>query len=170
MAGSLEQGDFTRLVYEHQGMVFSIAYHLVHDRALAEEIAQDVFLQLHRAIESLKSEEHATAWLRKVTVHRAIDCSRRRFAKAEIPLVDVPEPASLPAPVDPLLSRRLRHVVASLPGKMRAVVVLRYQEDMGPEEIADTLGMPPATVKSYLQRALAMLREKLARSLGEVKA
>lgn len=162
--------EFARLVREHQAMVFSIAYHLVHDSSLAEEVAQDVFLQLYRAMETLQSDQHVISWLRKVTVHRAIDCCRRRGARPEVPLVDVPEPASLPAPGDPMLSRRLRQVVASLPEKVRAVVVLRYQEDLGPEEIANTLGMPVATVKSYLQRGLAMLREKLARSLGEVKA
>lgn len=163
-------GEFTTLVRKHQSMVFSIAYHLVHDRAVAEEVAQDVFLQLHWAMKSLKSEEHAVAWLRKVTVHRAIDACRRQVARAEVSLADVVEPATLPARGDPMLSRRLRQLVGSLPEKTRAVVVLRYQEDMGPEEIADTLGMPTATVKSYLQRGLAMLREKLARSVGELKA
>jgi RNA polymerase sigma-70 factor (ECF subfamily) len=170
MAAPQGTGEFAKLVCEHQGMVFSIAYHLVHDRSLAEEVAQDVFLQLYRVMQTLKSEQHVIFWLRKVTVHRAIDCCRRRVSRSEVPLVDVPEPASLPAPGDPMLSRRLRQVVASLPEKIRAVVVLRYQEDMGPEEIANTLGMPVATVKSYLQRGLAMLREKLARTLGEVKA
>lgn len=151
-------------------MVFSIAYHLVHDRGLAEEVAQDVFLQLYRALDTLQSEGHVVSWLRRVTVHRAIDCCRKQAAKAEIPLLDAPEPSSFPALGDPMLSRRLRQLVASLPEKTRAVLVLRYQEDMSSEEIAGTLSMPPATVKSHLQRGLAMLREKLARSLGEVKA
>lgn len=96
MAASQGTGEFTRLVREHQGMVFSIAYHLVHDRPLAEEVAQDVFLQLYRAMETLKSEQHVISWLRKVTVHRAIDCCRRKGNRFEVPLVDVPEPASLP--------------------------------------------------------------------------
>ncbi len=54
-------------------------------------------------------------------------------------------------------------MVESLPEKQRAIIVLRYQEDLEPAEIAEVLGMPVATVKSYLQRALALLRQKLGR-------
>ena len=58
--------------------------------------------------------------------------------------------------------------MAALPEKARAIVVLRYQEDLDPAEIARVLGIPVGTVKSQLQRALALLREKLSRSLGEI--
>jgi len=61
----------------------------------------------------------------------------------------------------------LQALIASLPEKARAVVVLRYQEDLMPEEIAKLLEMPVGTVKSHLQRSLAMLREKLGRTFGE---
>jgi RNA polymerase sigma-70 factor (ECF subfamily) len=57
-------------------------------------------------------------------------------------------------------------LVASLPEKPRMVMVLRYQEDLMPEEIAGVLDMPVRTVKSHLQRSLAMLREKFDRSVG----
>jgi RNA polymerase sigma-70 factor (ECF subfamily) len=59
-------------------------------------------------------------------------------------------------------------MVASLPEKARAVVVLRFQEELGPEEIARVMGIPVGTVKSQLQRALGMLRAKLERTLGEI--
>jgi RNA polymerase sigma-70 factor (ECF subfamily) len=58
--------------------------------------------------------------------------------------------------------------VSSLPEKPRLVMILRYQEDMGAEDIAEVLTMPLATVKSHLQRSLAMLREKVTRAIGEV--
>ncbi len=149
-------------------MVFSIALHVLNDRALAEEVAQDVFLKLYGVIESLQSAEHVVFWLRRVTVHRAIDEARRRRSRPEVPFDETFEPAALPRVGDPMLNRRLQQMVASLPEKARAVVVLRYQEDMSPEDISRALGMPVATVKSQLQRALAILREKCARSLGEV--
>jgi RNA polymerase sigma-70 factor (ECF subfamily) len=69
---------------------------------------------------------------------------------------------------DPLLGTALKKLVAALPEKSRAIVVLRYQEDLDPTEIARVLAIPVGTVKSQLQRALALLREKLSRSLGEV--
>jgi RNA polymerase sigma-70 factor (ECF subfamily) len=161
-----EVPEFADLVNAHQAMVFSIAYHFVHDRGVAEELAQDVFLQLHRALPSLQSEAHVIAWLRKVTSHRCIDRARRR--KREISLEDAPQLVSSPPAGDPLLSLRLRRIVASLPANARIVIVLRYQEDLGPEEIAQVLGWRVNTVKSQLQRSLAMLREKLGRDLGDV--
>jgi RNA polymerase sigma-70 factor, ECF subfamily len=60
-------------------------------------------------------------------------------------------------------------MVDTLPEKARMVVILRYQEDLEPGEIAKTLGMPLNTVKSHLRRSLAMLRDKLSRTLGEVQ-
>ncbi len=158
--------EFADLVREHQGMVFSIACHFLHDRAVAEELAQDVFLQLHKALPGLRSAEHVEFWLRKVTAHRCIDYSRRH--RPELSLEDVPEPASQPNESDPLLSRRLRQLVATLPENARLVVILRYQEDLDPEEISRLLGMPVNTVKTRLHRALAMLREKVGRVLGDV--
>ncbi len=162
-----ELPEFADLVRAHQSMVFSIAYHFVHDRAVAEELAQDVFLQLHRTLSSLQSEAHVVAWLRKVTSHRCIDYTRRQ--RPEVSLDEAPPLVSDPPQGDPLLSLRLRRIVASLPPNARIVVVLRYQEDLGPEEIAKLLGWRVNTVKSQLHRSLAMLKEKLGRDLGDVK-
>jgi len=159
--------DFADLVRRHQSMVFSIAQHFLADRSAAEELAQDVFLQLHANLQNLKSEDHVIFWLRKVTAHRCIDYKRRR----RLPQVSLEEVAEPSAPVqssDLFLARRLRQVVASLPEKPRLVMILRYQEDMSPEDIADVLTMPVATVKSHLQRSLALLRDKVTRSIGEV--
>src|ERR1700722_4557185 len=161
------QTDFAQLVQRHQSMVFSIALHFLADRQAAEELAQDVFLQLHANLATLKSEEHVKFWLRKVTAHRCIDYKRRRKLP-QVSLDDVPEPAAPMQPGDPFLARKLRQLVASLPEKPRLIVILRYQEDLTAADIAETLAMPVATVKSHLQRSLAMLREKVTRATGEV--
>ncbi len=148
-------------------MVFSIALRILGDRFLAEETAQDVFLELHAKLDELESDEHVLHWLRRTTVHRSIDRIRQRERRPEV----VTDPGELPElavdalPGDPLLSRQIRQLVASLPETPRAVIVLRYQEDMAPEEIAEALSMPVATVKSHLRRALQLLREKMARVL-----
>jgi RNA polymerase sigma-70 factor (ECF subfamily) len=169
MAEPQDRAEFATIVREHQNMVFSIAYHILHDRGLAEEIAQDVFLQLHASLHTIESPAHLVFWLRKVAVHRAIDCARSRGSKGEVPLDSELEPTVAASPTDPLLGRRLKQLVASLPDRTRAVIVLRYQEELSPEEIAQTLSMPVATVKSYLQRGLAMLREKVSRTIGAVQ-
>ncbi len=149
-------------------MVFSIALHFLRDRSAAEEVAQDVFLQLHRHFATIETAR-VVFWLRKVTSHRAIDYIRRRKLRATVALENLPEPSSPSEQPDLMLQRRLRTLVASLPEKPRMVMVLRYQEDMMPEEIAAALDMPVRTVKSHLHRSLEMLREKIGRSMGELK-
>jgi RNA polymerase sigma-70 factor (ECF subfamily) len=148
--------------------VFSIALHFLRDRATAEEVAQEVFLSLHRNLDRIETPAHAAAWLRKVAVQRSIDEGRRRGRRPQVALEDVAEPAAAMKPGDPLLSEMLRKLIATLPEAPRMAMVLRYQEDLEPAEIAAALEMPVATVKSHLQRSLALLREKLARrGVGE---
>ena len=160
--------DFTEMVREHQSMVFSIAWHYLRDRTLAEEVAQDVFLQLYKSLGSLESPGHVVFWLRKVAAHRSIDAGRRRRRDPQVGLDNLPEPSCAAGPGDPLRARRLRQLVASLPEKARMVVVLRYQEELSAEEIGRLLEMPVGSVKSQLARALAVLREKALRTFGEV--
>ncbi|HUI54205.1 MAG TPA: sigma-70 family RNA polymerase sigma factor [Bryobacteraceae bacterium] len=155
--------DFAGLVREHQSMVFSVCWHYLHDRDLAEETAQEVFLSLHRNLASIQSAAHAAHWLRKVAVQRAIDEGRRRRRRPQVALADVAEPAALTPVGDPMLAGTLRRLVATLAEAPRMVMILRYQEDLDATEIAEILDMPLATVKSHLQRSLALLREKLRR-------
>jgi RNA polymerase sigma-70 factor, ECF subfamily len=157
---------FTQLVDEHQAMVFSLAYHCLGDRALAEEVAQDVFLELHRKLASLESPEHVRHWLRRVATHRSIDQSRRRKLRPQMGLDEVREPASLEAQSDPILGATLRRLVATLPEKPRLVVILRYQEDLDPADIAEVLEMPVRTVKSHLRRSLETMRRKMTSVSG----
>jgi RNA polymerase sigma-70 factor (ECF subfamily) len=72
------QPDFEQLVDEHQSMVFSLAWRMTGDRGLAEEVAQDVFLELDRHMERIESPEHALNWLRRVAMSRSADALRRR--------------------------------------------------------------------------------------------
>jgi RNA polymerase sigma-70 factor (ECF subfamily) len=83
-------------------------------------------------------------------------------------LEDAPEPAAADSASssDPLLSGMLRDLVAALPENARIVMILRYQEDLDPMDIAQALDMPIATVKSHLQRSLALLRDKLSHKKG----
>jgi RNA polymerase sigma-70 factor (ECF subfamily) len=171
-AESAEPRTFASVLRAQQSMVFSIAYHFLRDRSAAEEVAQDVFLQLHRCFSDLKSDQHVAFWLRKVASHRCIDYVRKQKNQAAVSLDDAP-PASIASqsdkPQDHFLNRRLQLLIASLPEKPRMVMILRYQEDLMPEEIASVMEMPVRTVKSHLQRSLAMLREKIDRSMGEVR-
>ena len=156
------QPDFEQLVDGHQSMVFSLALRMTGDRGLAEEIAQDVFLELDRNLAKIESPEHACHWLRRVTMSRSADALRRRRVRGMDLWVDIDEanaPHSAAERISPL-GARLEHLLTTLPEAQRAALVLRYQEDMLPEEIAVALDAPLATVKSNLQRGLKLLRAK----------
>lgn len=169
------QPDFEQLVDEHQSMVFSLAWRMTGDRGLAEELAQDVLLELDRNLHKLGSPEHARFWLRQVTLHRSADALRRKRAKAASLgtdlWVELEERHVLVEPFDmdedSPLGRRIEELLAGLPESQRAALVLRYQEDLTPEEIAVTLSAPLATVKSHLQRGLKLLRIRASQTLKE---
>jgi RNA polymerase sigma-70 factor (ECF subfamily) len=153
--------DFARIVADNQSLVFSLAVRFLRDREGSEELAQDVFLQLYRRLREIESPAHATAWLRRAICHRCIDEARKRRLRPRVGLEDIAEPSGPGRDSDPLLSERLRRLVADLPDKARMVMLLRYQEDLDPSDIARTLNMPVSTVKSLLHRALAVLRGRL---------
>lgn len=164
----MERSRFAEVVQQHQSMVFGLAWNFLRDWATAEELAQDVFLHLHQKIEELESPEHVKFWLRRVTSHRCIDESRRRKLRPRIGIHEVPEPSSKQSTRDPMLAANLQRLIGALPPRSRAVMLLRYQEDLEPAEIAATLGLPVSTVKSQLHRSLAVLRGKLERKSQEV--
>jgi len=162
------QPDFEQLVDEHQSMVFSLALRMTGDRGLAEEIAQDVFLELDRHLGKIESAAHACFWLRRVTMSRSADALRRRKVRQMDLWVEIKEHHGLqPEPRTSPLGGRLEDLLATLPEPQRAALLLRYQEDMTPEEIAASLDAPVATVKSHLQRGLKLLRAKAAIHLKE---
>jgi len=88
------------------------------------------------------------------------DCAVRQRTKT-VALEESAAIASEADDGDPLLQRRLRELVGALPPAPRAVIVLRYQEDLDPVEIARTLSMSINTVKSHLKRSLASLRDQV---------
>ena len=154
-------------------MVFSLAWRMTGDRGLAEELAQDVLLELDRHLGKMKSPDHVRFWLRQVTMHRSADALRRRRSNAASLDTDVwveleerhviVEHFDEESP----LGRRVEELLATLPESQRAALVLRYQEELTPEEIAVTLQAPLATVKSQLQRGLKLLRMRASQTLKE---
>ena len=152
--------SFAALIHEHQDMVFSIAWHFLHDRGRAEEIAQEVFLQLYRTLGEIESPAHLTFWLRRVTSNRCIDESRRGRWRI-VTLDEASDVAHDADATDPLLKRRVGQMLQRLPAQQRLALTMRYQEGLEPSEIGVVLGMPLNTVKSHLRRGLSALREWL---------
>lgn len=155
-----ELAGFRELIRAYQDGVYTLALRMLRVPEDAEELAQDVFVSVHRHIGGITCEAHLLFWLRRTVCHRAIDRLRRRLPYPSVTLDDAAEVASPDTGADPLLERQLRDLVLRLPPAARAVVLLRYQEDLDPPEIARTLDMPLNTVKSHLKRSLALLRRR----------
>lgn len=156
---------FSQALEANKAMVYSILWHFLHDRALADELAQDVFFELHRAWNSMRSAAHLTSWLRRVTTHRAIDQVRKRKTRPETSLEETAEPTVFERVHDGFLSCYLERMVASLPSQQRMLLILRFQEELDWEEIADLLHLKVNTAKTQAARALQLLRAKATQRL-----
>src|SRR5580698_6878959 len=103
----MTNADFESLVSGHQTMVYSIAFNFFRNAALAEEVAQDVFLQLYKDRHVYKSNAHIVSWLRRTTAHRCIDALRRRSSQTEVQVDELPDIPDVTVESDPLLRERL---------------------------------------------------------------
>ena len=144
-------------------MVYAIALRITCDAGVAEEVAQDAFLALYRAREQPAGADHVRFWLRRAATHGAISALRRQGRQPEAGAEEWQEEEHVrEARVRQgfELEARLDDLLRGLPETLRVALVLRYTEDMMPEEIARMLEQPVATVKSNLRRGLSLLRRK----------
>ncbi len=156
-----ETAAFESLVRMYQGSVFSIGYRMLNRRDAAEDLAQEVFLQLYRKLDSIETLEHLGFWLRRVAANLAIDWLRRASHGVTRPLEEGAEVPAQQQDGDPLLSQELARLLGELTPAARAVMLLRYQEDCDVADIAAALEMPVNTVKSHIKRSLTALRGKM---------
>ncbi|RKN07536.1 SigE family RNA polymerase sigma factor [Streptomyces radicis] len=137
------------------------AYLLTGDRHLAEDVAQTALAKAYRSWPRVMRSDNPDAYVRRILV----SCHRDRFRKRRVPehLMDVP-PEAIAAQDDMARADerdRLAAALARLPMRQRAVVVLRYWEDLSEAEVAQTLGCSIGTVKSQASKALSKLRATL---------
>jgi RNA polymerase sigma-70 factor (sigma-E family) len=138
------------------------AFLLCGDWHHAEDLVQTALIKLFRAWPRV-SDGGEDAYARQVLVRVAIDESRRfwRRERAAAELPDSPAPEESPD-----LSLDVRQALAALPARQRAIVVLRYWEDLSVAEVARLLGCPQGTVKTQASRGLAKLRDMVTASNG----
>jgi RNA polymerase sigma-70 factor (ECF subfamily) len=162
-AGRAEQA-FERLVPAYRRRVIGLAYSVLRDRAAAEDLAQEVFVKLWRALPRYDGRARLSTWIYAITRNAAISAlrTRRRSVSLSDPAV-LAEAENREAAPDPALgdSALWRHVDA-LPEKQRQAVILYYQDERTVDEVAAMMGMPVNTVKTHLHRARAILAAALA--------
>ncbi|MCL4836657.1 MAG: sigma-70 family RNA polymerase sigma factor [Thermoanaerobaculia bacterium] len=166
---------FAELVRRFERPVFGLVVRLVRDPALAEDLAQEVFLRAWRALPTFDPERRFASWLLRIAHNGAIDALRRRRAAFLLPLEPPGDEEGRereiadPSAVDPEaravgrdLARALERALARLRPEYRSALLLRFQRQLAYEEIAEVLGLPLGTVKTFLHRGRAELARALA--------
>jgi RNA polymerase sigma-70 factor (ECF subfamily) len=159
------------LVREHSRLVYRIAYAVLRRHHDAEDATQETFMRVLRYSSKLSAVENAKTWLARIAWHVAVDRTKQRGRTREVPLEDSEKPiievASSNTPADETVqgaqvSVALERMIAALPEKLRKPLILSTIEEMSPREVAATLGINEAAVRSRVFRARQILREKLA--------
>lgn len=163
LAGSRQA--FETLLAQQERRVYTLALHLLSDAAEAEDVTQDTFIEVHRALPTFRGRSRLDTWVCRITVNL---CLQRRRKRAVVTTALWPDNLSAPAQDDPVqrtLSVELQAViaraVATLPEAQRDVFILHEMEGWSYGEVAESLGCPVGTVKSRLSAALARLRPLL---------
>ena len=138
-----------------------VAYAVSGDLGVAEDAVQTAFAKAYRSWRRVSRLEAPEAYVRKMAVNEVLNTRRRAHTRREVARADVPDSPG-PASYDAALSHdEMWSAVSALPPRQRAVLVLRYYEDLSEQQIADVLGCRPGTVKSQAAAALATLRTRL---------
>jgi RNA polymerase sigma-70 factor (sigma-E family) len=156
-------GDKLEALYlRHGPEALRLAYLLTGDRELSEDLVQEAFVRVARRLTGLRSADSFQWYLRRTVVNLANShLRRRRVERAHVSrLVNSAAAAGVSTP-DMVTKQAVRDAIAQLPARQRAVVVLRYYEDLTDQQIASVLGCPVGSVKSSLHRAAAILRQHL---------
>jgi len=155
---------FRELVDQYKGMVFAVISRTVSDRSLVEDLAQDVFVRVHRGLRSFRGDARLSTWMCRIAINVCADARQR--APREVSLDAAPAGAPPPPAaivVDPAfagleLRDRVAKAMARLSDRSRLVLTLHYFAGRGYEEIAEALDVPLGTVKTQLHRAKQELR------------
>lgn len=175
LAAQVQRGDltaFTGLVERYKDRLYNLGYRMLRNPSDAEEIAQEAFLHVFRAIQSFQTDQRFSTWCYRIASNLCIDRLRRRPDTR----VSLDEPVTSSdlyfqlADTNPLpdaqveageLREEIQRAIGALPPKYRLVVVFRHVDDLSYEEIAQITELPMGTVKTRLFRAREILRRSL---------
>ena len=154
--------DFDKFVAAHVDDLLRTAYLIVWDEGEAEDLVQECLLKVARRWPRVRRMEQPQAYARRILVNLALDGARRRAQRRRELEPGTPPILSAIDPLQTLETRaELLEALGQLHERQRAVLVLRYFNDLTEAQVADVLGCSPGTVKSSASRGLARLREAL---------
>ncbi|MFN8399399.1 MAG: sigma-70 family RNA polymerase sigma factor [Anaerolineales bacterium] len=151
------------LVTRHQTGVFNVCYRILHNRADAEDLAQETFIRALDRLHTFDLEREFSPWIRRVAANLCLNHIEAQ--KPSAPLDEERDEDKTQGPGEQVevkeRSEQIRSALASLPPHYRLVVELRHYQELSYDEIASELNIPLSDVKSHLFRARKLLAEKL---------
>jgi RNA polymerase sigma-70 factor, ECF subfamily len=178
-----DRAAFCALAARYERRVYSLALHFCRDRADAEDLSQEVWLRAFRALSSFRGDSSFYTWLRRIAVNAFLNdraATQRRNETRPAPATDerrasaatgVAAAGDVAATLDDkLLTGEVWRALGELPRQQRLVFLLKHQEGMTYEEIAQTLDCSPGTAKKALFRAVSKLRARLRTEDGDEAA
>ena len=164
---------FRDLVGQYYNLAYSLAYKILNDASDAEEIVQDAFVKIHKALDTFRGDASLKTWIMRIvmrlSLNRRRDRSRsswRRLGLHRGEDVEIPAPAAQTPEAQYIAGEtraQVRRLVDQLHDSLRQVLILNSFDDLSYDEIAQILGVPIGTVSSRLHSA----RKKLLRQLKE---
>jgi RNA polymerase sigma-70 factor, ECF subfamily len=175
-AAADQEGAFDYLVQKHHRAIIAFMYRMVHNQAIAEELAQEVFLRVYRARKSYAAEAKFTTWLYRVATNLGVNYARDTKTERTAPSVSLDEPGEEGSPAldvadktisaeESLLRRErlaaIKQHVMALPDRQRQAVLMHKYQELDYKEIAAVLKLSESATKSLLFRAYETLRDRL---------
>ncbi|WP_151083274.1 SigE family RNA polymerase sigma factor [Nocardioides cynanchi] len=158
--------DFAAYLAARQASLLRTAYLLTGNRHDAEDLTQTAFAKLYLSWDKVRDRGSIDGYVRRILVNEHNSLWRRAWKRREHPQDQTTFDTAVQDEYDEGRGAALWDLVQTLPRKARAVVVLRYYEEMSESETADALGISVGTVKSQTSRALATLRERTPQTLN----
>jgi len=151
-----DRGAYRTVLEAVQKLAYNIAWRLTWNASDAEDATQEVFLRLFRNFPQYDPEQPFLPWFRRLATNCVLNWKEKRR-----PTYELPEQLAVHDSAPPDSSARLHQAIRELPPEYQACVTLKYLEDLGVGEIAQSLQVPVGTVKTWLFRAREMLVQKL---------
>ena len=163
-----DEGAFQELVDQYKDLVFALIARTVPDRSRAEDVAQDVFLRIHRGLPYFRGEARLSTWIYRIVANVCLQDQTR--ARPAVSLDDERHAGLAPSGSDRQfgdfeLRDRLEKAIARLPANARLLVAAHYLDGVRYDELAEAFGLPLGTVKTQLYRAKQQLRRLLETEL-----
>jgi RNA polymerase sigma-70 factor (ECF subfamily) len=161
-----DDAAFGELVDSYKNLVYGLVYRMISDRSQVDDLAQDVFLKIHRGLPYFRGDARLSTWIYRIVQNVCVEARGRRPAAVSLDQEDTGGRRRDPGQQDGAfadieLRDRLEKAIAQLPDQHRFLIAAHYLDGVQYEALAESLNIPLGTVKTHLYRAKRRLRELL---------